>query len=132
MAVAALVEEFTVLPNETLLREGAASRNLFVVIEGRGVAELAMGGGWLCLGVIGPADAAGWSSLVGAHVYPASVRALTEMRVGRIDSEGLTTLMDLDPALGYSVSKRLSSLFCLQYQAALEALRTNAWTDPGG
>jgi hypothetical protein len=33
--------------------------------------------------------------------------------------------MDIDPALGYTVGKRLTSLFCRQYKSALEAFKTS-------
>ncbi len=125
MEIAALVEEYTIQPDELLLQEGEAARYLFLIVEGRGVAQLEMYRGWLSLGLVSPADVAGWSSLVGSQVYPASVKALTEMHVARIDARGLNLLMNLDPAIGYLVVKRLSVVFCLQYQAALEAFKTN-------
>ena len=125
MEIAALVEEYSVEPDDVLIKEGEAARHLFVVLDGRAVAQLEMYRGWLSLGLIGPSDAAGWTSLVGGRVYPASVKALTPMRVARMDAEGLALLMNLQPAIGYPISKRLSHVFCLQYQAALEAFKTN-------
>ena len=79
--------------------------------------------GWLSLGLVGPGNAAGWSSLVEGRNYPASVKALTEMQVARIDAKGLLLLMNLEPSIGYPVSRRLSILFCRQYQSALEAFK---------
>ena len=125
MEIAALVEECSIPLDQPLIQEGEASRYLYVIVEGRGIAHLEVSRGWLSLGLVGPADAAGWSSLVGGQVCPASVKALTPMRVNRIDAKGLTLLMKLDPAAGYAITKRLSSLFCRQYQAALEAFKTN-------
>ena len=125
MEIAALVEEYSVEPDDLLIHEGEAARHLFVVLDGRAVAQLEMYRGWLSLGLIGPADAAGWTSMVGGRVYPASVKALTPMRVARMDAEGLALLMNLQPAIGYAISKRLSYVFCRQYQAALEAFKTN-------
>ena len=123
--VAALVEEHSLKQEETLLREGEAARYLYVVVEGRGIAQLELYRGWLSLGMVGPADAAGWSSLTDARMYPASIKALTPMRVARIETKGLTLLMNLDAEIGYSINKRLSSVFGRQYQAALEAFKTN-------
>ena len=125
MEIAALVEECSLQPDEVMLDEGEAARYLFVVIEGRAVAQLALYRGWLSLGLVGPSDVAGWSSLVGAQVYPASVRALTPMRVARIEAKGLTLLMRLHPAVGYSINRRLSLVFSRQYQAALDAFKTS-------
>ena len=75
MEIAALVEEHLLEPDELLLREGEAARYLFVVVKGRALAQLEMYRGWLSLGLVGPAETAGWSSLIGGLVYPASVKA---------------------------------------------------------
>ena len=125
MEVAALTAEQDLGPDELLLAEGGAADYLFIVIEGRAVAQLEVYRGWLSLGLVGPGDASGWSSLVGSRVYPASVKALTPMRVARIDSKGLAMLMNLDPGVGYPVLKRLSVVFSRQYQAALESFKIN-------
>ena len=125
MEVAALVEEISLKPDELLLGEGDSADHVFVVIEGTAVAQLELHRGWLSLGIAGPADSAGWSSLIGGHVYPASVKALTPLLVARIDAKGLALLMNLQPAIGYGVTKSLSKLFCRQYQAALEAFKTS-------
>lgn len=123
-SVAALVEEHSLQPDELLLREGEPARYLFVVVEGRAVAQLQMERGWLCLGLVGPGDAAGWSSLLDGRIYPASVRALLPMRVARIESSGLTLLMNLEPGIGYPVHKRLSAIFHRQYEEAVKAFKT--------
>lgn len=124
MEVAALVEEDSVQADSYLLREGESARHIFVVVDGCGVAELALDHGWLSLGLVNPGDAAGWSSLIDGQTYPASVKALTPMRVARIEAKGLELLMNLEPSLGYAVQRQLSSIFYRQYQAALKALKT--------
>lgn len=126
MGVAALVEEYTLQPKELLLGEGEAARFIFVVVEGHGVAHLKVDRGWISLGLVGPGEVAGWSSLVGGQVYPASVKALTPMRVARIETGGLMLLMNLEPAIGNPVHKRLSSIFFRQYNTALNALRSSS------
>ena len=126
MEVAAMAEEILLKPNEMLLAEGERARYIFVVLEGRGIAQLRMAQGFLSLGMIGPSDAAGWSSLVGDEAYPASVKALTPMRVARIDSVRLARLMEIDSPMGYIILKRLSLLFSHQYRSALEAFRSSA------
>ena len=125
MAVAALVEEQTVEPNDILIGEGEPARYLYIVIEGRGVAHVEMDQGWMSLGMVGPSEAAGWSSLVDGQVYPATVKALTPMRVIRIETSGLTLLLNLEPNIGYPVHKSLSSIFYRQYNTALRALKTS-------
>jgi CRP-like cAMP-binding protein len=121
--VAALVEEVDLAPGEVLLRAGDPAEYLFVVIKGRGVAQLEMDRGLLSLGLIGPHDTAGWAALIQGQIYPASVRALTAMRVARLEAEAMSVLMGLNRAVGYKVQKRLSTVFYRQYQAALETFR---------
>ena len=123
--VAAMSDEVLLKPDEILFTEGEPARHLFVVLDGRGVAQLEMAQGHLSLGLVGPSDAAGWTSLVGDEVYPAGIKALTSLRAARIDSSRLARLMDIEPALGYAIGKSLSRLFCRQYKAALEAFRTS-------
>ena len=125
MAVAALVEEHTIDPNETLIGEGEPARYLYIVIEGRGVAHVELDHGSMSLGLVGPGEAAGWSSLVDGQVYPATVKALTPMRVIRIETSGLTLLLNLEPNIGYPVHRSLSSIFYRQYNSALRALKTS-------
>ena len=125
MAVAALVEEHAIEPNEILIGEGEPARYLFIVIEGRGVAQVELDQGWMSLGLVGPGEAAGWSSLVDGQVYPATVKALTSMRVIRIEASGLMLLLNLEPNIGHPVQRSLSSIFYRQYNSALRALKTS-------
>lgn len=122
--VAALVEEYSLSPGEFLLKEGDPARYIFVVVAGTAIAQLEIEGGWLSLGMVGPYEAAGWSSLVDGQYYPASVKALTPMWVARMEARGLCLLMDLEPRIGYPIHRRLSAVFHRQYQTALKALKT--------
>ena len=125
MEVAALVEESSLQPDEKLLHEGEPGRYLFVIVEGRGIAHLKLDQGWISLGLVGPGEVAGWSSLIDGQLYPATVKVMTPMRVARIETRGLMLLMNLEPEIGYPIHKRLSSIFYRQYQAALAALQTS-------
>ncbi len=124
MEVAALVEECVLEADEVLLSEGEPANHLFVVINGHGVAQLNLGYGWLSLGLVGPGDAAGWSALMEGQTYQASIRALTQMRVARIEGAGLSLLMSIEPSIGHPVQKRLSTIFFRQYQEALKTIKT--------
>ena len=124
MEVAALVEEVSLESDEMMLTEGEPASHIFVIIEGRGVAQLSLDRGWISLGLVGPSDVAGWAALVGGQAYPASVRALTPMRVVSIETQGLTLLLNLESGIGYPVHRRLNSIFFRQYQAALDTLKT--------
>lgn len=124
MQVAALVEERSLEPDETLLVEGEPARHLMIIVAGQAVAQLSLDQGVISLGLVGPAEVAGWSSLLDGQVYPASVTALTSMRVATIEASGLTLLMNLDSAIGYPIHRRLSGIFFRQYQSALQAIKT--------
>jgi CRP-like cAMP-binding protein len=123
MQVAALVEVRSLEPDENLLVEGEPARHLMIIVEGQAVAQLGLDHGLISLGLVGPAEVAGWSSLLDRQVYPASVTALTSMRVAVIESSGLTLLMNLDAAIGYPIHRRLSGIFFRQYQSALQAIK---------
>ncbi len=125
MEVAALVEEVSVEPEHSVLDEGAPANHIFVVTKGSGIAQLKLDRGWVSLGLVGPGEVAGWSSLIDGQVYPASVKALTPMSVARIDTSGLTLLMNLEPSIGYPVHRRLSLIFYRQYESALSALKVS-------
>ena len=125
MQVAALVEERALGPDEKLLTEGAPASHVMVVVDGQAVAQLKLNQGWISLGLVGPNEVAGWSALLEGQVYPASVMALTRMKVACIETSGLTLLMNLDPAIGYPIHRRLSRIFFRQYQDALQAIRTS-------
>lgn len=124
MAVAALVEEASFQPEDYLINESGPAEYLYIITEGRAVAQVTMDHGWMSLGLIGPGEAAGWSSLIDSKLYPASVKALTNMKVARLESSGLRLLMNVDTGIGYPVQKRLSAIFCRQYEAALRTLKT--------
>ena len=125
MEVAALVEEQAVPSDGLLLVEGAPATHLFVVVHGYGVAQLELDSGVVSLGSVRSGEVAGWSSLIDDQVYPASVKALTDLRVARIESKGLALLMRLEPEIGYPVHRRLSSIFYRQYESALRALKAS-------
>ena len=124
MQVVALVEERSLEPDEVLLYEGDPAKQLMIIVEEQGVAQLNLNQGLVSLGLVGPSEVAGWSSLLEGQVYPASVTALTPMRVAILEASGLKLLMNLEPAIGYPIHRRLSGIFFLQYQTALQAIKT--------
>ena len=124
MQVAALVEERSLEPDEVLLVEGDPANHLMVIVEGQGVAQFGLGQGLMSLGLVGLREVVGWWSLLDGQVYPASVTALTPMRVAAFEVSCLTLLMNLDPGIGYPIHRRLSGIFFLQYQTVLQAIKT--------
>ena len=124
--IAEIAENWSIPADCLLLRAGDPSRHLFVVEDGRGVAQLDLDSGRLSLGLVGPGDAVGWTALIDGQTYPGSVRALTPMAAIRLATRDLSLLMGLNCAIGYPVHRRLSALFCRQYRAALEAFRAGA------
>ena len=124
MEVAALVEELAFEPEEFLIKEMEAATHIYVVVEGHAAAQLKLDHGWLSLGIVSAGEAAGWTALMEGRIYPASVKALTPMKVARLESKGLNLLMNLDPKIGYPIHKRLSSIFYRQYENALRAIKT--------
>ena len=129
MQVAALVEERSLEPDEVLLVEGDPANHLMVIVEGQGVAQLRLGQGLMSLGLVGLREVVGWWSLLDGQVYPASVTALTPMRVAAFEVSGLTLLMNLDPGIGYPIHRRLSGIFSSNIRRHCRPLRPlcNGW-----
>tara|TARA_B100000809_G_C14808975_1_gene413102 strand:- start:42 stop:185 length:144 start_codon:yes stop_codon:yes gene_type:complete len=46
------------------------------------------------------------------------------MKVTRLETSGLMLLMNVDPKIGYPVLESLSTIFYMQYEAALTAVKT--------
>ena len=104
--------------------EGGLGNHLMVIVEGQGVAQLRLDQGLMSLGLVGPSEVVGWWSLLDGQLYPASVTALTPMRVAAFEVSGLTLLMNLDSGIGYPIHRRLRGIVFLQYQTALQAIKT--------
>ena len=105
------------------VRERRFDAAIQVSLQRRGAVQLQTTRGWLSLGMVGPRNVAGWSSLVEGSLYPALVKALTKMQVARIDGKGLTLHMRLKPAIVHAVHRGLSSTFSRQYQSELQAFK---------
>ena len=56
-------------------------------------------------------------------MYPASVTALTLMRVAALEASGLTLLMNLDPGIGYPNHSRWSGIFISNIRRHCRPLR---------
>ena len=63
MQIAALVEEYTLEPEEMLLTEGEPARHIMVVVEGQAVDQPKLNQGWISLGLVGPNEIAEWSGV---------------------------------------------------------------------
>jgi CRP/FNR family cyclic AMP-dependent transcriptional regulator len=97
-------------PDDTILKEGEASRDLYLIVSGTvrvnmqvqvddsrvmqsGLVELTRG------------DTFGELNLYGQSERTASVVALSDIEVIRIDGRALSSFMDAHPQLGYPVLK---------------------------
>lgn len=67
---------------------------------------------------LGPGDVLGWSWLVSPHRWHYDARARNDVHVVRFDAGVLRQRMDHDPALGYAVFQRFTTLIVQRMQAA--------------
>jgi len=94
-------------PGEIVLREGKASQNLLIVLEGRcQVVKLSEGepARQNVLAELGPGDHFGEMSFFHAAPHSASVRALSPLKVLRIERKDYEALLDRDGVAGYKLA----------------------------
>jgi CRP/FNR family cyclic AMP-dependent transcriptional regulator len=97
----------------------------FVVQSGRVAIEVpSVEGEPLMIQTLGPGSVLGWSWLLPPYRWLFDARALTTTEVVAVDGERLRAACDQDPALGYQVLKRFTTLMADRLNAArLTAMR---------
>jgi CRP/FNR family cyclic AMP-dependent transcriptional regulator len=92
----------------TVFREGDRDSLLYVVEEGRVAIEIAVPGrGRVVILTVGPGEVFGWSSIFHQRPKTASARTIEPARVLALNASRLRELCDLDPRLGYLLTRRI-------------------------
>ena len=121
--LAARTRELVVAAGETFIREGDLGTTLYVIVEG----EVAVSRGGRQLAVIGERDVVGELAALDPEPRSASVTALCETRLLRLDHEHLEELMSANVALMSGILKTL----CRRVRGAADALSSvSAHGDP--
>jgi len=92
----------------TLFEEGMPGTHLYLILDGEVEVLYTIGdGGPSRVDKILKGEILGCSCLVEPYMYTATTRSLTEIEVLLIDAIALRELMNLDPALGFSIQQDL-------------------------
>ncbi len=112
MRLAAISVEETYEPGETVFEEGASADRLYLVISGAIELWMRMDGLGrpIPVGVVGPGEVVGWSTLVHPHKYTARGEARGSTRVVAVDSIRLRQLAEEDHSLGYYLYRQVASV----------------------
>ncbi len=101
-----------------ILEEGEAARTLYLLRRGHVALELhEPGRAPLVIERIGPGQVLGWSWLFPPYRWHFDARALEPIGAIAVDAECLRNKADADPAFGYLLMKRLSSVMLDRLQA---------------
>ncbi|MEA1958687.1 MAG: cyclic nucleotide-binding domain-containing protein [Chloroflexota bacterium] len=93
----------------SVIAEGDAARDLYVVGEGKVMVEMNLSAypGMVQDAIIEnipPGEPFGWSAVVGSRVYTMTARCLEATRVVAIDGEQLLDLFNRNPVVGFKVT----------------------------
>lgn len=121
-------------PGDLIFREGEAAYDFYLICEGQVALESRLiGEERIPIAVVGPGEVLGWSSLFAPHSLHFYAKTLSPTKAIFLDGARLITACDKDPALGYSLMKRLADvlikrLVATQQQMALQARRAGRKT----
>jgi CRP-like cAMP-binding protein len=102
--IAKMVAEREVDTDEIVVREGTFSREFFLVISGS--ATVSVRG--RKREVIGPGRYFGELAIINKSARTATITAMSPMRLGVIDAQSFTTLLESEPSLAYHLLQSLS------------------------
>lgn len=111
-----------------IFREGDECTELYLVASGHVALDLASARQTLRVETLGPGAELGWSSmLMGSHRY-FQARALEPVKALAFDAAALRALCDAEPALGYTLMRRLLEVVAERLQATRLQVLDMYWT----
>ena len=95
--LASTLKQFTLVPGDTIFREGEPAHEMFVLLDGEvEVVKKSRQGRDYRIALLGPTDCFGEMSVIDMQPRSASVRALAPSRILRISSEDMDALYRFD------------------------------------
>ncbi|HUC05977.1 MAG TPA: cyclic nucleotide-binding domain-containing protein [Acidimicrobiales bacterium] len=105
-------------PGTLLLAEGGEADTLFLVRRGRVAIEVhAPERGALVIETVGPGAVVGWSWLIPPWRWHFDARAVEEVGAVTLDATCLRSKAEADPALGYVLLQRITSVLLERLQS---------------
>ena len=110
----------------SVLAEGAAAKDLFIVAEGRVMVEMNLSAYLEMvqdakIGTILAGEPFGWSAVVGSRVYTMTARCLEATKVIAIDGEQLLVLFNNNPSIGFEVMEGLVEVVNARLKGLIKA-----------
>jgi CRP/FNR family cyclic AMP-dependent transcriptional regulator len=95
--LAASLKQISVMPGDTIFREGDPAHEMFVLLDGEAeVVKRSRGGREHRIALLGPTDCFGEMSVIDMQARSATVRAVAPSRILRISSEDMDALYRYD------------------------------------
>ena len=110
----------------SVLAEGAAAKDLFIVAEGKVMVEMNLSAysGMVqdaMIETIPAGEPFGWSAVVGSRVYTMTARCLEATKVIAIDGEQLLALFNDNPSIGFKVMEGLVEVINARLKGVIKA-----------
>jgi CRP-like cAMP-binding protein len=110
----------------SVLAEGTAAKDLFIVAEGRVMVEMNLSAysGMIqdaMIETIPAGEPFGWSAVVGSRVYTMTARCLEATKVIAIDGEKLLLLFNDNPSIGFKVMEGLVEVINARLKGVIKA-----------
>ncbi len=102
---------------DLLLAEGDPANTLYLLRRGRVALEVRAPGKAMILDILSPGQPLGWSWLFPPYRWSFDARALDPVGALSVDATCLREKADQDPAFGYELMKRISSIILQRLQA---------------
>ncbi len=116
--VAACARNVAFQPGQLLLEEGAPADTLYLLRRGRVAIEVHWPErGAVVIETVGPGACVGWSWMIPPYRWHFDARAVEPVGAVAIDAACLRAKAEADPAMGYSLMKRVSAILLERLQA---------------
>ena len=114
-----------------LFREGTPAEQCFLITSGTIALEITAPGQVVTVQTLGEGEVAGFSWLMGAHLWQFDGRAVTKVRAIELDGACLRAKCEADPRLGFDLMRRFARLATRRLQATrLQLLDVYGHADP--
>lgn len=117
--------------DHVLFHYGQKADHFYLITKGRISIEVAaLEGPTLELQELGPGATVGWSWLIAPHRWSFQARALAPTELIEFDGTAVLARCESDPAFGYAVLKRFSTLMSERLHSARQRMMEE-WSPPG-
>ncbi len=127
--LAALSKEESFSAGLSIISEGSAAKDLYMVEEGQVRVEMSLS---VYPGVVQDAlvdiiptgEPFGWSAVIGSRVYTMTARAMEPVKVIAIDGEKLLSLFNKNPDIGFKVMEGLVAVVSKRVRSVKKTMLT--------